>query len=125
VAWWQRWVDRWLSAGVRSSASTPSPFKMGAAEVGSVNQKRKKKKKIFYQNHQNSIKTSGCMSCSLALPCSFRKSLMHHCPPGLTNSSIFFLKFAEMRWNRAGPNSKISEFWNLNLKFLKKKSENT
>jgi hypothetical protein len=47
VAWWQRWVDRWLSAGVRSSASTPSPFKMGAAEVGSVNQKKEKKEKDF------------------------------------------------------------------------------
>jgi hypothetical protein len=48
VAWWQRWVDRWLSAGVRSSASTPSPFKMGAAEVGSVNQKKEKKEKDFF-----------------------------------------------------------------------------
>jgi hypothetical protein len=25
----------------------------------------------------------------------------------------------EMRWNRPGPNSKIGEFWNLNLIFLK------
>jgi hypothetical protein len=29
-------------------------------------------------------------------------------------------KFDEMRRNRPGPNSKIGEFWNLNLIFLKK-----
>jgi hypothetical protein len=33
---------------------------------------------------------------------------------------VFFLKFAEMRQNRSGPNFKIGEFWNSNLKFLKK-----
>jgi hypothetical protein len=33
-------------------------------------------------------------------------------------------KFDEMRRNRPGPNSKIGEFWNLNLIFLKKYVKN-
>jgi hypothetical protein len=34
-------------------------------------------------------------------------------------SQIYWIsmKFNEMRWNRPGPNSKIGEFWNLNLNF--------
>jgi hypothetical protein len=29
------------------------------------------------------------------------------------------MKSNEMRWNRLGPNSKIDEFWNSNLKLKK------
>jgi hypothetical protein len=39
-------VNRSLSARVRASASTPSPFKMEAAAVGSVNQKKRRKVRV-------------------------------------------------------------------------------